>query len=73
MCSAPPAGTVIFFAWSAGSAMRMPPGGGLRLPWKSLTARMPSLTGAGDWADAGVLASASTANARQDEDFIAPL
>ena len=32
MCSAPPAGTAIFLVWSFGSAMEMPPSGGLRLP-----------------------------------------
>src|SRR5262249_22897111 len=46
MCSAPPADTLIFLVRSAGSAIRMPPGGGLRWPWKSLTAMIVSSIGA---------------------------
>src|SRR5215475_13317858 len=44
MCSAPPAGMAIFLFASFGSAMEMPPNGGLRLPWKSLIARMVMAT-----------------------------
>ena len=36
----------IFLVLSLGSAILMPPGGGIRLPWKSLMARMRKLTGA---------------------------
>ena len=43
MCSAPPAATVIFLVLSSGSAIPIPPGGGRRLPWKSLMARIRRL------------------------------
>src|SRR5580693_10366731 len=53
MYSEPPAGTIIFLALSPGSVIRMPPGGGRRLPWKSLIARIRrstvSLVWAMDW------------------------
>ena len=60
MCSTPPAGTTIFLVLSSGSAIRMPPGGGRRLPWRSLMARMRNSTGAAVWAiarEAGALFS----------------
>ena len=44
-CSEPPAGTSMVLPASAGSLMRMPPRGGFKLPWKSLMARILTLTG----------------------------
>ena len=44
MCSAPPAETAICLVLSVGSAMAMPPSGGLRCPWKSLMARIVTET-----------------------------
>jgi hypothetical protein len=68
-CSAPPAGTVMNLPGCAGSGVRMPPSGGIRLPWKSLMAMTFTRTGpaaigvdAGGGAGAGAVAQpASTA------------
>ena len=60
-CSLPPAGTSMVLVASAGSLMRMPPRGGLRLPWKSLIASSLTLTG---WvARGGVVVQAARAKA----------
>src|SRR4051812_43327273 len=64
MCSAPPAVTTVFLVLSSGSAIRMPPGGGRRLPWKSLIARIRSSTGAAVWASEDAASVVVIANAR---------
>lgn len=64
MCSAPPAGTAIFAPACAGSLMRIPPGGGRSLPWKSLIARSFTSTGTGEDGRWSVTAQAVSRAAR---------